>query len=206
VALQNRVTPHGEIVAAPAQGLFMGNRGGRIHDPSTRTLLNRKWASKRWICCVTAFKNRQRQIMGRSYTELFFLDEVTALAAGHRPCFECRRAAARAFASAWQRAFGLAAPPMADDMDRVLHRERVVSGEATRPMVETAGLPDGAMVVALENIYAVHDGSLLRWSLDGYADRDKRALVPEAKLLTPPAIVAVLNAGYAPEWHPSSED
>lgn len=205
MALQNRVTPNGDIIATPARGLFMGNRGGRIHDPSTRTLIRRKWASKRWICCVTAFKNRQRRVMGHGYTELFFLDEVTALAAGHRPCFECRRAAARAFASAWQRAFGLAAPPMADDMDRVLHRERVVSGETARPMVETAGLPDGAMILAQENIYAVHGGLLLRWTLDGYADRDSRTLVPRAKLLTAPAIVAVLSAGYVPERHSSGE-
>ncbi len=206
MALQNRVAPNGDIVAAPARGLFMGNRGGRIHDPSTRTLRNRKWASKRWICCLTSFKDRQRQVMGRGYTELFFLDEVTALAAGHRPCFECRRQDARAFAGAWQRAFSLAAPPMADDMDRVLHRERVVSGEAARPMVETAGLPDGAMIAARENIYAVHGGSLLRWTFDGYADKRNRALTPQAELLTPPAIVAVLNAGYAPEWHPSAGD
>lgn len=184
----------------------MGNRGGRIHDPSTRTLLNRKWASKRWICCVTSFKDRQRQVMGRGYTELFFLDEVTALAAGHRPCFECRRGAARAFAGIWQQAFDLAAPPMADDMDHVLHQERVVSGKARRSVIETAKLPDGAMIVVQENIYAVHRRSLLRWTFDGYEESSRRSLVQEAELLTPPAIVAVLEAGYTPEWHSSARD
>ena len=99
--LQNRVDPFGELFAAPARGLFMGNRGGRIHTDD-RKLTKRRWASRQWICCVLDFKSRQRDVWGRYYTELFFLDEVTALAAGHRPCFECRRKDAEAFAGAWQ--------------------------------------------------------------------------------------------------------
>ena len=89
--LQNRVTPFGDIIATPARGLFMGNRGGRIHDDARR-LGRRRWASATWICCRLQFKDRHRAVWGESYTELFFLDEPTALAAGHRPCFECRRA------------------------------------------------------------------------------------------------------------------
>src|SRR5215471_17818564 len=101
--LQNRVTPFGEIVAIAQRGLLMGNRG-IIHDPGTRTLLNRRWATKAWICCVCAFKGVRREVMGgRSWTELFFLDEATALAAGHRPCFFCRRADADAFRIAWEK-------------------------------------------------------------------------------------------------------
>ncbi len=96
--LQNRVDPFGELIATSARGLFMGNRGGRIHTDG-QTLTSRRWASRQWICCVLDFKERQRDVWGRYYTELFFLDEPTALAAGHRPCFECRRKEAEHFAA-----------------------------------------------------------------------------------------------------------
>ena len=204
MALQNRVTPHGTIIATPARGLFMGNRGGRIHDPATRTLTNRRFASRRWICCVTSFKGRRRTVMGAGYTELFFLDEATALAAGHRPCFECRRAAAREFATCWQRAHGLAAPPSADEMDRILHRERL----GPRPHAELDHLPDGAAVLAGEGAEQralfVRGDRLLVWGEDGYAGAVARPTEVSLPLLTPPAIVAVLRAGYAPRWHPSA--
>ena len=95
--LQNRVTPFGDIAAVSARGGMMGNRGGRLHGPERR-LGRRRWASRAWICCELAFRGRQRVVMGESYTELFFLDEAVALAAGHRPCFECRRREARAVA------------------------------------------------------------------------------------------------------------
>src|SRR5256714_11912872 len=99
--LQNRVTPFGDIVAIPQKGMFTGNRG-IIHDPATRTLLKRRWATKAWLSCVCEFKGRRRDVMARrSWTELFFLDEAVALAAGHRPCFFCRREAAEAVRSTW---------------------------------------------------------------------------------------------------------
>src|SRR5512132_1459143 len=108
--LQNRVTPFGDIVAIPERGLFTGNRG-IIHDPATRTLLNRRWTTKAWIVCTLDWQGRRREPMaGRSWTELFFLDEATALAAGHRPCFYCRRAAAKAFRNAWAEGQGIALP------------------------------------------------------------------------------------------------
>ena len=122
--LQNRVDPFGELFATPSRGLFMGNRGGRIHTDDQK-LAKRRWASRQWICCVLDFKGRQRDVWGRYYTELFFLDEVTALAAGHRPCFECRRKDAEAFAAAWQQVFRLLRRPRADEMDLVLHAERL---------------------------------------------------------------------------------
>ena len=126
MALQNRVLPTGEIVADPARGLFTGNRGGAIHDAVLKILLpKRRWTRKAWICCVTRFRDRKREVMGPGYTNLFFLDEVTALSAGHRPCYECRRADAQRFAAAWQRAFDLAAPPRAGEMDAVLHPQRL---------------------------------------------------------------------------------
>ena len=108
--LQNRVTPFGDLAAVSARGLFMGNRGGRFHT-DVKTLTNRRWASRQWICCVLDFKGRHRNVWGRFYTELFFLDEPTALAAGHRPCFECRREDAVTFAAKWRDANGLHARP-----------------------------------------------------------------------------------------------
>ncbi len=99
--LQNRVDPFGELFADSSRGQLFGNRGGRFHTDD-RTLTQRRWVSRTWICCVLEFKGRQRDVWGRYYTELFFLDEVTALAAGHRPCFECRRKDAAAFAEFWR--------------------------------------------------------------------------------------------------------
>src|SRR5580658_6594563 len=122
--LQNRVTPFGELIAVPARGTLMGNRGGRFHT-DIKTLTARRWASRQWICCVLDFKGRHRDVWGGSYTELFFLDEPTALAAGHRPCFECRRKDAVAFAETWQKARRRCTRPYADQMDEVLHRERL---------------------------------------------------------------------------------
>ena len=131
--LQNRVDPFGQIHAVAARGLFTGNRGV-IHDPATRTLLKRRWTTKAWIICACDFRGRKRDVMGRNapsgnagWTELFFLDEVTALAAGHRPCFYCRREQAEAFADCFGKAQGIARPKVAE-MDAVLHRERLASG------------------------------------------------------------------------------
>ena len=118
--LQNRVDPFGEYLPIRALGLFMGNRGGRIHT-GERTLARRRWSSRQWICCVLDFKARHRSVWRDGYTELFFLDEVTALAAGHRPCFECRRRDATAFAECWRRGLRLPARPRAAQMDERLH-------------------------------------------------------------------------------------
>ena len=146
--LQNRVTPSGEIVSTPQRGLFTGNRG-IIHDPATRTLLNRRWSSKAWITCTCEFRGRRRDVMGtRSWTELFFLDEATAFAAGHRPCFYCRRDDANAFRAAWERGNGVSGV-RAPEIDEVLHRERL-NGQAKRlhalpmPLDAIARWRDGA--------------------------------------------------------------
>jgi hypothetical protein len=204
VPLQNRVDPFGELFATPARGLFMGNRGGRIHA-SGRKLARRRWASRQWICCVLDFKNCQRDVWGRYYTELFFLDEVTALAAGHRPCFECRRKDAEAFAVAWQQAFKLLARPRADEMDLVLHAERL-DGRAKRVHRRNIdGLPDGAFVAREEGAWAVRGKALLRWTPGGYDTSKRRPRGTMVDVLTPPAIVGALAAGYRPRWHPSTE-
>ena len=197
MTLQNRVTPFGEIVADPARGTLMGNRGGRIHDPATRELGNRRWASRAWIACVLEFKERHRPVMGEGYTELFFLDEVTALAAGHRPCYECRRQDAKAFAVAWAAAHGLPSPPRAGVMDVVLHAERRADRETA-----ASDLPDGAMVTDSSTPFAMRSGRLMPWNPDGYGE--PVPATQSMELLTPPAIVKVLASGYRPRWHPSA--
>jgi len=202
--LQNRVSPFGELFASPARGLLFGNRGGRFHTDA-RTLTARRWASRQWICCVLEFKNRRRDVWGRFYTELFFLDEPTALAAGHRPCFECRRKDAEAFAEAWRGAKQLRIRPYADAMDAVLHGERL-DGRAKRlHRCEIDTLPDGAFVTLDDEVFAIRGKALLRWTPEGYGTRKTRLRGFAVDALTPPAIIAVLAAGYAPHWHPSAD-
>src|SRR5215510_2985816 len=119
--LQNRVDPFGELFASPARGTLMGNRGGKFHADD-RSLTGRRWVSRQWICCLLKFKGRRRNVWGRYYTELFFLDEVTAFAAGHRPCFECRRKDAERFAALFS---GKVRRAAAGTMDELLHAERL---------------------------------------------------------------------------------
>ena len=184
--------------------MFMGNRGGRFHTDA-KTLTSRRWASRQWICCVLDFKERHRDVWGRFYTELFFLDELTALAAGHRPCFECRRRDALAFAEKWRDANGLSVRPHADEMDDVLHRERL-QGRAKRVHRRSIeALPDGAFVALEEGAFAVRGDALLRWTPGGYQGRRRRPRGGAVDVLTPPAIIVVLSAGYRPHWHPSAD-
>jgi hypothetical protein len=205
VPLQNRVDPFGELFATSARGTMFGNRGGRIHTDDN-TLTKRRWASRQWICCVLEFKNRQRDVWGRYYTELFFLDEVTALSAGHRPCFECRRKDAEDFAERWRQAFKLNAPPYAPEMDERLQAERL-DGRAKRTHRRSIDdLPDGAMIALDRDPYAVRGGSLLHWTPQGYDTRKRRLRGAMVDVLTPPAIVDVLAAGYQPRWHPTTLD
>ena len=173
MSLQNRVTPLGEIIATPYRGTFTGNRG-IIHDPATRTLLNRRWTSRAWLSCVCEFRGRRRVVMGgRSWTELFFLDEATAFAAGHRPCFFCRRDDANRFRAAWE-AGNRVSNLRADDIDVVLHRERL-EGRRKRlhplplPLLQ---LPDGAMVQAGEQSLLIARGKALVWSPAGTVNRN----------------------------------
>lgn len=201
--LQNRVDPFGKLFADPARGTFMGNRGGRFHT-AAQTLTVRRWASRQWICCVLAFKGRHRDVWGRFYTELFFLDEPTALAAGHRPCFECRRHDAESFAEYWRIAHGLRSRPRAAAMDRVLHRERL-QGRAKRWHSRAIdGLPDGAFIVLHDAALALRGDALLRWTSNGYEARLAPPRGGMVDVLTPPAILAVLSAGYRPQWHASA--
>ena len=198
--LQNRVTPFGALVADGARGEMFGNRGGRLHDPATRRLTGRRWASKAWICCLLSFKGRHRTVWGESYTELFFCDEVTALAAGHRPCFECRRRDALAFQAAVARGLGLRRPPSAPEMDARLHPERRAIMAGTGALAQAEELPDGAMFAIETDPFAVRGGRALPWSLNGYGHPTPLPAGP-VRFLTPPTTLAALRAGYAPLWH-----
>jgi hypothetical protein len=203
MALQNRVDPFGELIATPARGTMYGNRGGRFHRDD-QTLGKRRWASRQWICCVLAFKGRHHPVWRERYTAMFFLDEATALAAGHRPCFECRRADAKSFAETWAQIKG-SEFPYVDEMDRVLQAERL-NGRAKRThKMPIDGLPDGAFVAIDGAAFALRGAHLLRWSDTGYLDKIARPRGITVDVLTPPSIVAVLAAGYRPQWHPSAD-
>ena len=145
--LQNRVTPDGSIIADAARGSLMGNRGGEMHDGSRR-LTGRRWVSKAWIACVLQYKGRHEVIMAPGhYTQLFFLDEATALAAGHRPCALCRRADWLRFMAGWQEVHGLATQPKVADVDAVLQTERVGVDKCKETYTaRLADLPSGVMV------------------------------------------------------------
>jgi hypothetical protein len=198
--LPNRVNPFGDLFATPARGTLFGNRGGKFHRDD-KTLGSRRWVSRQWICCVLKFKGRQRNVWGRYYTELFFLDEVTAFAAGHRPCFECRRQDAERFAVLFS---GKKQRASADAMDRILHAERL-DGKAKRTHRRSLdSLPDGAMVALEGEVFAVRDKHLLPWTPSGYSASKPRPRNLEVDVLTPPSILSVLGRGYAPLWHPSA--
>ena len=201
--LQNRALPDGTLVKTPHRGTLMGNRGGRIHDPHSRRLLSRRWVGKRWICCELAFKNRHRTVMGDSYTELFFLDEVTALAAGHRPCFECRNMDARRFADCWNSKFPLKRGSVADQMDQRLHRERI-EGNRRHGAIGMDAMREGVIYRAGDRFYTRRADQRLEWRLSGYLRAGPLGGDEKLQQVTPPAIAAVLDAGYRPRWHPTS--
>ena len=203
--LQNRVTPFGDIVAIPQRGMFIGNRG-IIHDPATRTLFARRWTTKAWLVCALDYEGVRRTVMQEgSWTELFFLDEATALAAGHRPCFLCRRAAAEQFRAAWAAGNGVE-PPTAPAIDAVLHAERLDGGAKRLHMLSgtTEALPDGTMVVAGEDAFVIASQRAFRWTAAGYRAAARPA--GAVRLLTPPSTVRALAAGYRPVLHPVIDD
>lgn len=199
--LQNRVLPTGEIVASSARGTLMGNRG-ILHDGNQRLGASR-WTHQAWVTCVLDFKNRRREIMTpRHYTELFFLDEAVALAAGHRPCGECRRADYQSFRAHWNVAHG----PVADlkTIDQHMHRDRV---NRKRRQVRHSGLldtlPNGAFILFENHPHLVWNDSLLRYSPHGYIQTLYRPDQIEVVVLTPHATLQVLKVGYVPSIHGS---
>jgi hypothetical protein len=206
VPLQNRVTPLSELVADPARGLVYGNRGC-LHDAAGR--IRRRFNGRRWIACRLQFNDWHREQLqqpGR-FTELFFLDEVTAFAAGHRPCALCRRADYDRLQATWR-----ARHPSqvgADAIDAQLHRERLDAGQREQRRHDSAldDLPDGAFIVRKNEPWLVLGSELLRWTAAGYAGRTQRPTGVHAVVLTPPSLVAVLHAGWqplVPLLHPSA--
>jgi len=198
---QNRVTPYGSLIATEARGTLMGNRGA-LHSDDGRIV--RPWQVRRWIACLTSFRGRWRFVMppGR-WTALFFLDEATALAAGHRPCAECRRADYRRF----QQAF-LAAhpghPAGADPMDVTLHRARVAEQRTKRThIVPATSLPDGVFVEVAGRPWLLLGDRLLAWTPFGYAERRPRP-GGDVTVLTPAPTVKAVRAGYEPSVHRSA--
>ena len=202
--LQNRVTPLSEVIAAPERGLVYGNRGC-LHDDEG--VHRRHHATRRWIACQLRFRGRHRARLrapGR-YTELFFLDEVTALAAGPRPCAECRRADYTRLVEVWSELH----PDQhgADAMDVQLHAERLEGRERrlhARPYTE---LPDGAFVLLDGEPYLVLGSRLLAWSPGGYLGSHRRPARGQAAVITPPSLLPLLERGWdplVPLLHPSA--
>ncbi len=203
---QNRVTPFGAVIAAPERGTLMGNRGV-LHD--SQGGIRRAWQVKRWLLCLLRFKGRQRQVMTPGhYTELFFLDEATGLAAGHRPCAECRRDRYLAFCRAWLAGNQECRGPKgisASVMDGRLHGERVGLGGSKRTFsARLEDLPDGVFVRlagAPDQACLVWGGWLLLWSPGGYRQRQPCPRGEQVEVLTPRSTVAAIRAGYVPEVH-----
>jgi hypothetical protein len=193
--LQNRVTPLGELVADPGRGLVYGNRGC-LHDDAGR--IRRRFNGKRWIACRLEFRGWHRSPLlqpGR-FTELFFLDEATAFAAGHRPCALCRR-------EDYVQFLAIVNASGADEIDARLHAERVDRSHAA----QLDDLPDGAFVFEDDAPWLVLGDALLRWTPGGYTARISRAK-RRTRLLTPPSLVGVLRTGWrgaVPLLHPSAQ-
>jgi hypothetical protein len=207
LAIANRVAPDGTLHGATARGMLTGNRGV-IHDPATRNASGKRWTTQAWIACRLDWKGERRDVWGANgrngrpgWSELFFLDEVTALAAGHRPCFHCRRSDALHFRAA---AGGLSAP----QCDAILHRERWLSGKREPALLtceKVASLPDGAMVKAGSRFFAVKAGAALPWDFGGYGNPVPLESLPAGVcVVTPPIALAAIAGGYAPAWHPSA--
>lgn len=197
--LQNRVTPSGEIVALAGRGLLTGNRGV-LHDEHKQII--RVTQVKRWIACRLEYKGIRRSIMKpRSWTELFFLDEATAFAAGHRPCAECRREDYKRFRALWEQRFGKALT--VDEIDAVLHAQRL-DGRAKRTYrANLLALPDGTFVRIDDAAHIVWRGELAAWSDTGYTKRRAIGGPLEVEVLTPASIVEIFRAGYVPAVHPT---
>jgi hypothetical protein len=203
---QNRVTPLGELIVDPARGLVYGNRGC-LHDDHGR--IRRRYNGKRWIACRLSFRGWQRKALmqpGR-FTELFFLDEATAFAAGHRPCALCRHEDYVRFARIWR----LLHPGQAgaDAMDAQLHGERLDAGARLQRhhRARIDELPDGAFVLHDGAACLVRGDALLPWAPSGYGSPRARPAGGEALLMTPPSLAFVLEQGWRPDvplLHPSA--
>ncbi len=200
---QNRVTPWGTLIATTARGTLMGNRGC-LHDSQGH--IRRSFQGQRWIICVLAFKDRHRIVMtAGQYTHLFFLDEVTAMAAGHRPCAECQRARFDEYRIYWRTASGDGgALPRATTIDQQLHGERLSNNGGNSHPTTLRNLPDGTFVAMAGEAYLWWERRLLHWTPAGY---DHAIVPPDAspEVLTPRSTIGVLGAGFRPGVHVSAK-
>ena len=204
--LQNRVTPLGDLIADPGRGLVYGNRGC-LHDERGR--IRRRFATRRWIACRLEFRGWHRAPLmqpGR-FTELFFLDEATAFAAGHRPCALCRRADYKRFVELWRDLHPGRVGADAIDARLHLERYRVETREQRHHHGQLDDVPDGAFVLVEREPHLVRGARLLRWTPSGYVSPRPRPVRARAVVITPPSLLAVLRSGWTPIvplLHPSA--
>jgi methylphosphotriester-DNA--protein-cysteine methyltransferase len=209
--LQNRVNPFGILIATPQRGAWTGNRGV-IHNDKQEIIRN--YAVKYWITCELKYKNFQRKVMTpKRWTELFFLDEATAFAAGHRPCGFCRHADFKQFKQLWLLAngqrYGLEKDAKIDVIDALIHQERLDENGLKKTFKAVLStLPDGTFVMLNQysEAYLWHQKTLYQWSFSGYTKVSEFAQNQEVCVLTPLSYVAVFRAGYLPEIHESISD
>jgi hypothetical protein len=204
--LQNRVDPYGQLQAVAARGALMGNRG-ILHNAGKQIIA--AWRSRRWITCTLDFKGRRREVFApHRYSELFFLDEATSLAAGHRPCAECRRQRFKEFCAAWAEGNAdrvVSQRVSADEIDRVLHSERVRHGGGKKTyQAVVATLPAGSIVEHEGRAYLAWAGKLRLWSFAGYGPAVSLLPATEVAVLTPKTIVQAIRAGFVPDVHESA--
>ena len=208
VRRRNRVTPYGELIAVADRGMFWGNRGVLVDDDGQLTRYSR---GRAWMICVLSYQGIRRvQWSPRRLTELYFLDEATALAAGHRPCGECRYRDYQEFKRCWAAAFG--GTPRVGDIDARLHADRLLDGRRRDKFgsasvrrtyrAAAASLPSGAMVALDGQPWLVRGDELLSWAPGGYRERRPVSSVADVTVITPRATVSVLAAGYRPVIHP----
>jgi hypothetical protein len=204
---QNRVDPWGRLRAVPARGTVLGNRG-IIHNHAREIVA--QWRTKAWITCRLEWKGRRRAVMRPgSWTELFFLDEATAFAAGHRPCAACRRERFTEFKAAWLAANPLAAPsatPLITEIDAILHAERARKGGGKVTYEEELkNIPDGAMIELDAAAYLIWGRQLLKWSFHGYTREEApRPPAQRVRVLTPASVVQMFRRGFRPDVHESA--
>lgn len=202
--LQNRVDPWGRLHAVTERGTMLGNRG-IIHNQSREIVA--QWRTKAWITCQLEWKGWRRTVMRPgSWTELFFLDEVTAFAAGHRPCAYCRRARFNEFKAAWlaaNPAVLFVKNPRIGEIDRILHAERIRrGGEKVTYEDDVRTLPDGAMIAIGDSPYVMWNSQLLRWSFSGYEQSEIAELPSQrVRVLTPASIMRMFRVGFRPVIH-----
>jgi hypothetical protein len=199
--LRNRVNPGGDIFTTPARGRFMGNRG-LLHDADKNIV--RQFKLKAWITCRLEFKGWKRPLMAPGqYTELFFLDEATSFAAGHRPCFECRREDALRFKMAWIKGnpeYGFDAKTSIRLIDEIIHADRTgTTGVQIVYPANPASLPDGTFILVRGESYLIKERKLYRWTAFGYEDGVPFFVVGKVMVQTPESIVNAFKAGYVPQ-------